>query len=98
MALLVGAQPHGKVLGALARLSAWRSATRVGELLAGPSLGAVKPPVVALAITGIAALAILPLGIAQAPHHMPALEDDRLGAWRSAVPRHRRGVSSSSSR
>src|SRR5258705_77365 len=43
----------------------------VGQLLAGRHLGAVKPPVVALATTGVAALAALPAGIAQAPHHAP---------------------------
>ena len=31
----------------------------------------MPPPVVALATTGIAAIAVLPLGVAQAPHHVP---------------------------
>ena len=31
----------------------------------------MPPPVVALATTGVSALAMLPLGIAQAPHHVP---------------------------
>jgi drug/metabolite transporter (DMT)-like permease len=43
----------------------------VGQLFAGRHLGAVEPPVVALATTGIAALVALPAGIAQAPHHLP---------------------------
>jgi drug/metabolite transporter (DMT)-like permease len=70
VALLVGAQPHGKVLGALA-VCGMAACYAVGQLLAGRHLGAVKPPVVALATTGIAALAALPAGIAQAPHHAP---------------------------
>src|SRR5882757_9692489 len=55
VALLVGAQPHGKVLGALA-VCGMAVCYAVGQLLAGRHLGAVKPPVVALATTGIAAL------------------------------------------
>jgi drug/metabolite transporter (DMT)-like permease len=70
VALLVGAQPHGKVLGALA-VCGMAVCYAVGQLLAGRHLGAVKPPVVAFATTGIAALAALPAGIAQAPHHAP---------------------------
>jgi drug/metabolite transporter (DMT)-like permease len=31
----------------------------------------VEPPVVALATTAVAALAMLPFGVAQAPHHVP---------------------------
>src|SRR5882724_2495492 len=70
VALLVGAQPHGKVLGALA-VCGMALCYAVVQLLAGRHLGAVKPPVVALATTGVAALAALPAGIAQAPHHAP---------------------------
>src|SRR3954471_3073141 len=70
VALLVGAQPHGKVLGALA-VCGMAACYAVGQLFAGRHLGAVKPPVVALATTGIAALVALPAGIAQAPHHTP---------------------------
>jgi drug/metabolite transporter (DMT)-like permease len=52
VALLVGAQPHGKVLGALA-VCGMALCYAVGQLLAGRHLGAVKPPVVALATTGM---------------------------------------------
>jgi drug/metabolite transporter (DMT)-like permease len=70
VALLVGAQPNGKVLGALAVVG-MALCYAVGQLLAGRHLAAVPPPVVALATTAIAALAALPLGIAEAPHHSP---------------------------
>src|SRR4030088_2818669 len=70
VAVLVGAQPHGKMFGALA-VCGMAVCYAVGQLFAGRHLGEVKPPVVALATTGIAALAALPAGIAQAPHHAP---------------------------
>src|SRR6266487_3929452 len=54
VALLEGAQPHGKVLGALA-VCGMAVCYAVGQLLAGRHLASVKPPVVALATTGIAA-------------------------------------------
>jgi drug/metabolite transporter (DMT)-like permease len=70
VALLVGAQPGGKVLGAVAVVG-MALCYAVGQLLAGRHLAAVPPPVVALATTGIAAIAALPLGVAEAPHHAP---------------------------
>ena len=70
VALLVGAQPHGKVLGAVAVVG-MALCYAVGQLLAGRHLAAVPPPVVALATTAVAALAMLPFGLAQAPHHLP---------------------------
>jgi drug/metabolite transporter (DMT)-like permease len=70
VALLVGAQPGGKVLGALAVVG-MALCYAVGQLLAGRHLAAVPPPVVALATTGIAAIAALPLGVTEAPHHAP---------------------------
>jgi len=70
VALLVGAQPHGKVLGALA-VCGMALCYAVGQLLAGRHLRAVQPPVVALATTAVAAIAASPFGIAQAPGHMP---------------------------
>jgi drug/metabolite transporter (DMT)-like permease len=70
VALLVGAQPHGKVLGAIA-VCGMALCYAVGQLFAGRHLSAVAPPVVALATTGTAALLALPLGLAQAPHHAP---------------------------
>jgi drug/metabolite transporter (DMT)-like permease len=70
VALLVGAQPHGKVLGALA-VCGMALCYAVGQLLAARHLAPVPPPVVALATTGVAALAALPAGIVEAPHHVP---------------------------
>jgi drug/metabolite transporter (DMT)-like permease len=70
VALLVGAQPHGRVLGALAVVG-MALCYAVGQLLAARHLASVQPPVVAFATTAVAALAMLPLGIAQAPHLVP---------------------------
>jgi drug/metabolite transporter (DMT)-like permease len=70
VALLVGAQPEGKVLGALAVVG-MALCYAVGQLLAARHLAAVQPSVVALGTTAVAALAALPFGVAQAPHHMP---------------------------
>jgi drug/metabolite transporter (DMT)-like permease len=70
VALLVGAQPSGKVLGALAVVG-MALCYAVGQLLAGRHLADVPPPVVAFATTAIAAFVALPFGIAQAPHDVP---------------------------
>jgi len=70
VALLVGAQPHGRILGAIAVVG-MAFCYAVGQLLAGRHLASVPPPVVALATTAIAAVALLPAGIAQAPGHVP---------------------------
>jgi drug/metabolite transporter (DMT)-like permease len=70
VALLVGAQPQGMVLGALAVVG-MALCYALGGLLAGRHLGRVRPPVVALATTAVSTLAVLPAGIAQAPHHAP---------------------------
>ena len=70
VALLVGAQPHGKVLGAVAVVG-MALCYAIGQLLAARHLATVQPPVVALATTAVAALAMLPFGLAQAPHHVP---------------------------
>jgi drug/metabolite transporter (DMT)-like permease len=71
VALLVGAQPHGRVLGALAVVG-MALCYAVGQLLAGRHLTRVRPHVVALGTTCVAALASLPAGVAQAPHHVPS--------------------------
>jgi drug/metabolite transporter (DMT)-like permease len=71
VALLVSAQPSGKVLGALAVVG-MAFCYGVGGLLAGRHLHATPPFVVALASTAVSTLAILPVGIAQAPHHVPS--------------------------
>jgi drug/metabolite transporter (DMT)-like permease len=70
VALLVGAQPEGKVLGALA-VVAMAFCYGVGGLLAGRYLKPAQPIVVAFATTAIATLVWLPVGIAQAPATMP---------------------------
>src|SRR6476620_9111544 len=70
VALLVGAQPQGKVLGALAVVG-MAFGYGIGGLLAGRHLRSVSPLVVALASTSFSTLLALPLGAAQAPHHNP---------------------------
>lgn len=70
VALLVGAQPHGKVLGALA-VCGMAFCYAVGQLLAGRHLRQVQPSVVPLATTAVAAIVASPFGIAQAPGHTP---------------------------
>jgi drug/metabolite transporter (DMT)-like permease len=71
VALLVGAQPQGKVLGALAVVG-MALCYGVGGLLTGRHLGEMRPIVVALASTAIATAVALPVGIAEAPQHMPS--------------------------
>ncbi len=73
VALLVGAQPHGKLLGALAVVG-MALCYAVGQLLAARHLVTVPPPVVALGTLGVAALVVLPAGVAEAPHHVPRAE------------------------
>jgi drug/metabolite transporter (DMT)-like permease len=70
VALLVGAQPQGKVVGALAVVG-MALCYAVGQLLAARHLSSVPPPVVAFATLAVAALAALPAGVAQAPHDVP---------------------------
>jgi len=70
VALLVGAQPQGKVLGALAVVG-MAFCYGVGGLLSGRYLHEVRPIVVALASCSIATLVWLPVGAVEAPGHMP---------------------------
>jgi drug/metabolite transporter (DMT)-like permease len=70
VALLVGAQPEGKVLGALAVVG-MAFCYGLGGLLSGRYLKPAQPVVVSFASTAIAALVWLPVGVAQAPAHMP---------------------------
>src|SRR5437868_2314950 len=70
VALLVGAQPQGKVLGALAVVG-MAFCYGVGGLLAGRHLSAVPPIVVAFAATAISTLAALPAAVVQAPSQVP---------------------------
>ena len=70
VALLVGAQPEGKVLGALAVVG-MAFCYGVGGLLSGRYLKPAQPIVVSFASTAIATLVWLPVGVAQAPAHLP---------------------------
>jgi len=71
VALLVGAQPHAKVLGALAVVG-MALCYAAGGLLTRRLLGDARPHVIALGTSGVAALAVLPAGAAQAPHDLPS--------------------------
>jgi drug/metabolite transporter (DMT)-like permease len=70
VALLVGAQPEGRVLGAVAVVG-MAFCYALGALLVGRHLTRVRPPVVALATCALSAFVSLPAGIVQAPHHSP---------------------------
>src|SRR5436190_11560232 len=70
VALLVGAQPEGKVLGALAVVGV-AFCYGIGGLLTGRYLTPAQPIVVAFASTAVAALVWLPVGVVQAPTQMP---------------------------
>ncbi len=69
VALLVGAQPHGKLLAALAVVG-MALCYAIGTLLAGRHLRGTPPLVVALASTAVSTLAVAPAGIVQAPSGM----------------------------
>ena len=66
VALLVGAQPQGKLLAALA-VVAMALCYAIGTLLAGRYLRGTPPLVVALASTAVSTIAVLPAGVIQAP-------------------------------
>ena len=70
VALLVGAQPEGKILGALAVVG-MAICYAFGGLIARRHLGEARPQIVALGTTVVATVALLPGGIAQAPDHAP---------------------------
>jgi len=70
VALLVSAQPQGRVLGALAVVG-MAFGYALGGLLMGRHLSGVRPLVIALSSTAVSALVLAPFGIAQAPHHAP---------------------------
>lgn len=74
VALLVGAQPSGKVLGALAVVG-MAFCYAIGGLLTGRHLSAVPPVVIGLASTAVAAVVALPAGIVQAPHSTPGWKE-----------------------
>ena len=71
VALLVGAQPHAKVLGALAVVG-MALCYAAGGLLTRRHLASARPHVIALGTSAVAAVAVLPAGVAQAPHETPA--------------------------
>jgi drug/metabolite transporter (DMT)-like permease len=70
VALLVGAQPEGKILGAVAVVG-MAACYAVGGLLTRHYLTETRPQVIALGTSVIAAVAVMPFGIAQAPSHIP---------------------------
>jgi drug/metabolite transporter (DMT)-like permease len=76
VALIVGGQPSGKVLGALAVVG-MAVCYALGGLMMGRHLRGVSPIVIALTSTSIAAAVALPAGVAQAPHAWPG--------WRPVV-------------
>ncbi len=69
VALLVSAQPHGKLLAALA-VVAMALCYAIGTLIAGRYLRGTPPLVVALASTAVSTIAVLPVGVIQAPAGM----------------------------
>jgi drug/metabolite transporter (DMT)-like permease len=69
VAILVGAQPHGKLLAAFA-VVAMALCYAVGMLLVGRHLLGTPPLVVALGSTLVGTIAALPAGVAQAPSHV----------------------------
>jgi len=73
VAILIGAQPHAKVLGALAVVG-MALCYAAGGLLTKRHLGTAPPHVIALGTSAVAALAVLPAGVAQAPHSLPSAE------------------------
>jgi drug/metabolite transporter (DMT)-like permease len=70
VALLVGAQPQAKVLGALAVVG-MALCYAAGGLLTRRHLSTTPPYVVALGTSVFAAVAVLPAGVIQAPHELP---------------------------
>jgi drug/metabolite transporter (DMT)-like permease len=70
VALLVGAQPQGKILGALAVVG-MAVCYAAGGLLIRRYLSTARPPLVAFGTSAVAAIAVLPAGVAQAPSAVP---------------------------
>jgi drug/metabolite transporter (DMT)-like permease len=71
VAVLIGAQPHAKVFGALAVVG-MALCYAAGGLLTRRHLGEARPHVIALGTSAAAALAVCPVGVVQAPHAVPA--------------------------
>ena len=70
VALLVGAQPQAKVLGALAVVG-MAICYALSGLLTRRHLGDARPHVVALGTSAIAAVVVAPVGVLRAPEHLP---------------------------
>ncbi|MGZ4332722.1 MAG: DMT family transporter [Gaiellaceae bacterium] len=70
VALLVGAQPHAKLLGALAVVG-MALCYAGGGLLTKRHLATARPHVIALGTSAVAAVAVAPVGVVQAPHDVP---------------------------
>jgi drug/metabolite transporter (DMT)-like permease len=73
VALLVGAQPEGKILGALAVVG-MAVCYAAGGLLSRRYLASAPPPVVALGTSAVAAVVMLPGGLLRAPGELPGWE------------------------
>jgi drug/metabolite transporter (DMT)-like permease len=71
VALLVGAQPQGKLLGALAVVG-MALCYGAGGLIASRHLREAPAHAVALGTSAVAAIAAAPAGIVQAPHSVPS--------------------------
>jgi drug/metabolite transporter (DMT)-like permease len=69
VAMLIGDQPHGKLLGALAVVG-MALCYAIGTLLAGRYLRGTPPLVVALASCVVSTIAVLPAGVIEAPAGM----------------------------
>jgi drug/metabolite transporter (DMT)-like permease len=74
VALLVGAQPSGKVLGALAVVG-MALCYAIGGLLMRRHLQRVRPIVIAFASCSVSTLVAMPAGIAQAPSTTPGWKE-----------------------
>jgi len=74
VALLVGAQPSGKVLGALAVVG-MALCYAIGGLLTGRHLQRVRPIVIGLSSCSVATIVAMPAGIAQAPTSTPGWKE-----------------------
>jgi drug/metabolite transporter (DMT)-like permease len=70
VAILVGAQPHAKLLGALAVVG-MALCYAAGGLLTRRPLATARPHAIALGTSLVAAIAVTPAGVVQAPSDMP---------------------------
>jgi drug/metabolite transporter (DMT)-like permease len=73
VALLLGTQPEWQIVGALAVVG-MAVCYAIAVLLTRRYLSTARPQVVALSATVVATVALLPAGVAQAPHRPPGWE------------------------